>query len=73
MKEGQLKIEYENGEECRDGRYSATVVFNCEKGADLEDYINQSIDVSYTLIPIRCIYGCDVSRAVTIHSTGLHT
>ena len=73
VREGQLKIEYENGEECRDGRYSATVVFNCEKGADLEDYINQSVDVSYTLIPIRCIYGCDVSRAVTIHSTWLHT
>ncbi|KAI6655208.1 Cation-independent mannose-6-phosphate receptor-like [Oopsacas minuta] len=44
VSEGALQIEYKNGDECGDGTYSSTIQFNCQKGADLEDYITQSVN-----------------------------
>ena len=46
VSEGSLKIDYWDGDACGDGKYSSTIFFNCQKGADLEDYITQRSDVS---------------------------
>ena len=45
VSEGSLKIDYFDGDVCGDGRYSSTIEFICQKGADLEDYITQESHV----------------------------
>ena len=75
VSEGNLKIDYFDGDVCGDARYSSTILFSCQKGADLEDYITQEKDVSTELdtelyVLFELSYIC---RGVTIHSHGPHT